>query len=68
MSSFIILKVRLGPLVSLELTGENCKEISEALEGFERLNRQIEAMCNDLAERAYPAAEAEAPSDQEAQR
>lgn len=54
MAGFITLKIRLGPLVSLELTGENCSEISDALEGHEKLNKKIDAMCSDLAERVYP--------------
>lgn len=54
MSGFIILKVRLGPLVSLELTGENCDEISDALKNYEQLNKKLEAMCSDLGERVYP--------------
>ncbi|MEK6589212.1 MAG: hypothetical protein AABZ11_00890 [Nitrospinota bacterium] len=54
MSALIILKVRLGPLVSLEVTGESCKEICEALKGYEDLNKQVDAMCADLAERVYP--------------
>jgi hypothetical protein len=48
------LKIRLGPLVSLEVTGSNCEEIRAALEGFEKLNQQVDAMCSDLAERMYP--------------
>lgn len=54
MSVSLTLKIRLGPLVSLEVNGNNCEEISEALKGFEILNRQIDAMCSDLAERVYP--------------
>jgi hypothetical protein len=48
------LKIRLGPLVSLEVHGDNCEEIRAALEGFEQLNQQVDAMCSDLAERMYP--------------
>lgn len=54
MSSFITLKIRLGPLVSIQLTGENCEEVAHALDGFQKLNHQLEAMCSDLAEKAYP--------------
>lgn len=59
MSSFITLKIRLGPLVSIQLTGENCEEIVDALEGFQKLNHLLEDMCGDLAERAYPQADEE---------
>jgi len=54
MAGFITLKIRLGPLVSMEFTGENCDEISEALKGYEKMNKQLDAMCSDLAERVYP--------------
>ncbi len=52
------LKIRLGPLVSFEVEGENCTEIAEALKGFDDLNRMVDAMCSDLAERVYPQASA----------
>lgn len=54
MSASMNLKIRLGPLVSLEVHGDNCEEIRAALEGFEKLNQQVDAMCSDLAERMYP--------------
>jgi hypothetical protein len=54
MSASMNLKIRLGPLVSLEIHGDNCEEIRSALEGFEILNQQVDAMCSDLAERMYP--------------
>jgi hypothetical protein len=54
MSASMNLKIRLGPLVSLEINGDNCEEIRSALEGFEKLNQQVDAMCSDLAERMYP--------------
>ena len=54
MSANMNLKIRLGPLVSLEISGDNCEEIRAALEGFEQLNQQVDAMCGDLAERMYP--------------
>lgn len=67
-SALIILKVRLGPLVSLEVTGENCKEICDALKGYEDLNKQIDSMCSDLSERVYPeGVEAASKKDEEAQ-
>ena len=54
MSASMNLKIRLGPLVSLEVHGSSCEEIRAALEGFEKLNKQVDAMCSDLAERMYP--------------
>ncbi len=48
------LKIRLGPLVSFEVEGENCVEIAEALKGFDDLNQMVDAMCSDLADRVYP--------------
>jgi hypothetical protein len=48
------LKIQLGPLVSFSVEGENCRELATALEGFEVLNRTVDAMCSDLAERVYP--------------
>ena len=53
------LRIQLGPLVSFEVEGDNCRELTEALEGFEKLNQRIDAMCSDLAERVYP----EGPND-----
>lgn len=57
MASRIYLRVKLGPLVSLEISGEDCKEISDALRGYEDLNKRIDSMCSDLAERVYPEGE-----------
>lgn len=54
MSSRIILKVRLGPLVSFEISGNNCDELNEALIGYEKLNVTLDDMCGDLADRVYP--------------
>ena len=54
MSASMNLKIRLGPLVTLEVSGDNCEEIHSALQGFELLNEKIDAMCGDLAERMYP--------------
>lgn len=55
MSATIVLKVKLGPLVSIEVSGDNCEEITEALEGYNALNSRIDCMCGDMAERIYPA-------------
>jgi hypothetical protein len=48
------LRIQLGPLVSFSVEGENCRELAAALEGFDDLNRTVDAMCSDLAERVYP--------------
>ena len=50
----ITLSVRLGPLVRFEIEGDTCSEITEALDGFDELNKRVDAMCSDLAERVYP--------------
>ena len=54
MSVSITLSIRLGPLVSLRVTGQSCQELAKALEGYDNLNHHINAMCGDLAERIYP--------------
>lgn len=61
MTAQISLKVQIGPMVSLQIEGHSCKEISEALSGYELLNRQIEGLCGGLADNAYPLEEDEAP-------
>lgn len=48
------LRIRLGPLVFFQVEGENCREIAQALHGFDELNKTVDAMCSDLAERVYP--------------
>ena len=50
----IILTINIGPLVQFEIEGDTCTEITEALEGFGALNKVVDAMCSDLAERVYP--------------
>jgi hypothetical protein len=55
MAANIVFKVQLGPMVVIQIEGHTCKEISEALEGYERLNKQIEGMCGGLADKVYPA-------------
>jgi len=63
----IILSIRLGPMVNFQVEGRNCTEITEALKGFEHLNRTVDAMFSDLAKRVYPdlghSAEASAGKD-----
>lgn len=50
----ISLSIRLGPMVHFDVQGENCAQVAQALEGFERLNEIVDAMCSDLANRVYP--------------
>jgi hypothetical protein len=50
----ISLSIRLGPMVSLRIIGHSCRELAEALEGYDDLNVRVDAMCGDLAERIYP--------------
>ncbi len=54
MSASIVLNIRLGPMVTYKIQGDNCKEILEALDGFGKLNERIDDMCSDLGERMYP--------------
>jgi hypothetical protein len=54
------LRIRLGPLVYFQVDGDNCAELSTALEGFEELNTKVDAMCSDLAARVYPNGSADA--------
>jgi hypothetical protein len=54
MSVSITLNVRLGPLVSLRVNGASCRELAEALDGYQDLNDRVEALCSGLAERVYP--------------
>jgi hypothetical protein len=50
----ITLSIRLGPLVSFRIEGDTCEEIRKALTGFEELNKVMESMFSDLADRVYP--------------
>ena len=54
MAASIVLNIRLGPMVTFRIEGDNCQEILEALEGFTELNQRIDEMCSDLGERMYP--------------
>lgn len=54
MSASMTLRVRLGPLVFFEVEGDSCHEIAKALDGYEELNRTVDEMFSDLAERVYP--------------
>jgi hypothetical protein len=54
MPANITLKMQIGPMVSIQIEGQNCREISDALDGYQKLNRQVEDMCSTLAEAVYP--------------
>jgi hypothetical protein len=54
MAATIAFKMQIGPMVAIQIEGHSCKEISEALEGYERLNKQVEGMCSGLADKVYP--------------
>ncbi len=58
----IVLKMQIGPMVAIQIEGSNCKEISAALEDYERLNQQVEGLCSGLAERVYPEPDATTPA------
>lgn len=55
------MSLQLGPMVKIDIEGENCSEISEALHGFENLNKTVDAMFSDLAKRVFPEAESAQP-------
>ena len=57
----INLSLQLGPMVRIDIEGENCSEITEALRGFEHLNKSVDAMFSDLAKRVFP--DGEPPSN-----
>ena len=59
------LRIQLGPLVSFSVEGENCRELTAALDGFDDLNKTVDAMCSDLADRVYPEGMPPAGADQE---
>jgi hypothetical protein len=44
-------------MVKIDIQGENCSEITNALKGFEELNQTVDAMFSDLAKRVFPEAE-----------
>jgi hypothetical protein len=48
------MSMRIGPMVHIEIEGPNCTEIANALEGFDQLNKTVDLMFSDLAERVYP--------------
>lgn len=65
MAVSITLSIRLGPLVSLRVTGKSCNELAQALEGYDDLNARVDGMCSDLAEKVYPEGMEMAAGDEE---
>ena len=51
------MSLQLGPMVKIDINGESCAEITNALQGFEQLNKTVDAMFSDLATRVFPEAE-----------
>jgi hypothetical protein len=58
----IVISLRLGPMVKIDIEGSSCPEIAEALAGFEELNDTVDSMFSDLARRVFPEGE---PADEE---
>ena len=56
------MSIRLGPMVRFQVEGQSCGEISDALQGFEKLNLTVDEMFSDLAGRVYPDVEGESRS------
>ena len=52
----ISISLNLGPMVKIEIEGDSCPEIVEALTGFEKLNDTVDSMFSDLAQRVFPEA------------
>ena len=50
----IVISLNLGPMVKIEIEGDSCPEIVEALTGFEKLNDTVDNMFSDLAQRVFP--------------
>lgn len=50
----ISMSLQLGPMVKIDIHGESCSEITTALQGFEQLNKTVDAMFSDLATRVFP--------------
>jgi hypothetical protein len=51
------MSLQLGPMVKIDIYGESCSEITNALQGFEQLNKTVDAMFSDLATRVFPEVE-----------
>jgi hypothetical protein len=52
------MSLQLGPMVKIDIQGESCSEITDALRGFEQLNKTVDAMFSDLANRVFPEVDA----------
>ena len=63
MAASITLEIKLGHMVSFEIRGASCKELTTALEGYDQLNLLLDGMFSDLAGRIYP--EGVEPADEE---
>ena len=50
----IRISLNLGPMVRIDIEGESCPEIVEALTDFEKLNDTVDCMFSDLAQRVFP--------------
>ncbi len=50
----IRLSLQIGPMVRVDIEGENCPDITQALRGFEQLNQTVDSMFGDLANRVFP--------------
>jgi hypothetical protein len=53
----ISMSLQLGPMVKINIEGNNCREITEALQDFDKLNRTVDDMFSDLAKRVFPETE-----------
>ena len=53
----ISMSLQLGPMVKINIEGNNCGEITEALQGFDKMNRTVDDMFSDLAKRVFPETE-----------
>jgi hypothetical protein len=61
----IFMSLQLGPMVKIDIEGENCSEITAALRGFEQLNETVDSMFSDLARRVFPEADADGAAAKE---
>ena len=59
----IVISMRLGPMVKIDIEGSSCPEIAEALAGFETLNDTVDSMFSDLARRVFPEGEPAGPDE-----
>ena len=50
----IRISLNLGPMVRIDIEGESCPEIVEALTDFEKLIDTVDSMVSDLAQRVFP--------------